>query len=70
MGSPLVDYDWYAFGQACLKASKKKTGERCMRPTNEQSCGSEGAPGGLESKSPLENEGGKGGGRSMLRPHA
>ena len=32
-GPPLVDYDWYPSVRRCIKASKEKTWERCMKPT-------------------------------------
>ena len=64
--SPLNDYDWYAF-QGIEGENWGEMYEAFQR--NEQGCVSEEATRGPESKSPLENEGGQGGGRRMVRPH-
>ena len=71
VGSPLVDYDWYAFCQALYKGIEGEDWGELYDAYKEMSRAvGEEATGGPESKSPLENEGSQRCRRRILRQHA
>ena len=69
-GPPLVDYDWYAFCQALYKGIEGEDWGEMYAAYKEMSraMGGEEATGGPQSKNPLENDGGQGCRRRILRP--